>query len=222
MKVKICGIHTIDEARRVAEYKPDAIGLLVGFERFKARNEISAVDANNIVKSLDGKGIDTYLLSDADNIHTLRNLCEKVGNSHLQVPVDVSPDDIFRLKGILPETRIAKVISITGPESITKARIYESCKAVDYLLLDSRTKDQLGGTGKVHDWGISKKIFSGSYKSVWLAGGLYPGNLNEAIEGVSSNGKRPYGVDVESGVETGKEKDYEKVRNFISIARSYD
>ena len=89
-------------------------------------------------------------------------------------------------------------------------------KDFDAILLDSFSKGQYGGTGKIHDWGLSAKIREVAKPvSVILAGGLKPENVKEAILKV-----QPYAVDVASGVEAiPGVKDHEKVRAFVENAK---
>jgi len=85
---------------------------------------------------------------------------------------------------------------------------------VDGLLLDSGNPSLavkvLGGTGRVHDWSVSREIVRQSGKPVFLAGGLHAGNVRQAIETV-----QPYAVDVCSGVRTNGSLDEEKLRRFV-------
>jgi len=77
----------------------------------------------------------------------------------------------------------------------------------DYVILDTFSKKSSGGTGKTFDWDKYKELFS---NNIFLAGGLNPKNINNAV-GILS----PWGVDVSSGVETNGIKDVNKIRNFI-------
>ena len=85
----------------------------------------------------------------------------------------------------------------------------------DALLLDSRTKDRLGGTGITHDWNISKEIVAKSKVPVILAGGLTEKNVYDAVKKV-----KPFGVDVNSGVEDNGWKSYEKVLKFVEDSKT--
>jgi phosphoribosylanthranilate isomerase len=89
---------------------------------------------------------------------------------------------------------------------------------VDGLLLDSGNPGlpvrELGGTGRVHDWSLSRRIVADSPVPVFLAGGLNPGNVEEAIRQV-----RPFGVDVCTGVRTEGRLDEAKLREFCRAVR---
>jgi phosphoribosylanthranilate isomerase len=122
------------------------------------------------------------------------------------------------IKEIRENTRfgLIKQLYVTGPESIEQAQTYSG--VVDAILLDTKTKEGMGGTGQTHDWNISKKIVETVKKPVILAGGLNPGNVQAAIEAV-----RPYAVDVASGVENSPGiKDKEKIKEFLQKVKKYD
>jgi phosphoribosylanthranilate isomerase len=94
-------------------------------------------------------------------------------------------------------------------------------KYVDALLLDSgnpRLKiKELGGTGRRHNWGLSRKIIEEVNLPVFLAGGLNPENVNEAIEVV-----QPFGLDICSGVRTNNHLDEMKLKSFIHKVQRYN
>ena len=94
-----------------------------------------------------------------------------------------------------------------------EARRYAA--VADAILLDSMVDGTLGGTGMVHDWLVSAEIAASLKVPVILAGGLYPGNVAEAIEKV-----KPYAVDVSSGTETDGHKDPARVRSFLQAVRA--
>jgi phosphoribosylanthranilate isomerase len=94
---------------------------------------------------------------------------------------------------------LVRVIHVTGIEAVEEAK--QIAPYVDGLLLDSgnpdKPEDGLGGTGRIHNWELSAEIVRLAEKPVFLAGGLRPDNVAEAISKV-----RPYGVDVCSGLRT--------------------
>jgi phosphoribosylanthranilate isomerase len=101
-------------------------------------------------------------------------------------------------------------------ESLTDA-LHAVADGVDALLLDSGNPNlavkELGGTGRVHNWAVSRQIVEQSRVPVFLAGGLKPENAREAIETV-----QPYGLDICSGVRTNGNLDAEKLKAFIRSA----
>jgi phosphoribosylanthranilate isomerase len=112
----------------------------------------------------------------------------------------------------LPWIKIVQVIHINSKDSIKEAELISP--SVDALLLDSGNQSlpvkELGGTGRVHDWSISKTICEIIDKPIFLAGGLNFDNVEEAIRAV-----HPFGVDVCSGLRTKGLLDEEKLKQFI-------
>ena len=216
MRVKICGIRNMDEGKKISLLKPDAIGILVGYNKKIAPNVISEKKAREIIRNIPEK-IDTFLLTDKTNVKTITSYCKRIGNKYLQLTGDIDIEEIGKIKSRIPGIKIVKVIHINGEKSIEFSQLYEKCNYVDELLLDSRTGNKTGGTGIVHEWNISRRIVRQSRKPVWLAGGLKISNLKEAIRTV-----KPYGVDVETGVQNPDgSKNYYSINEFISIAKSF-
>lgn len=116
------------------------------------------------------------------------------------------------IRGALPEVKIVQVLHVLGEETIQEA--IEIAPQVDALLLDSGNPNlevkTLGGTGKTHDWSISRRIVEAVDVPVYLAGGLKAENVAQAIREV-----QPYGVDLCSGVRTEGQLDKEKLRLFM-------
>jgi phosphoribosylanthranilate isomerase len=115
----------------------------------------------------------------------------------------------------MPGVALVQVIHVCGDDSIDKA--VAVAPHVDALLLDSGNQDlavkELGGTGRRHDWAISRRIREVSPKPIYLAGGLNAGNVAEAIDTVG-----PFGLDVCSGVRTKGRLDAEKLAAFVRAA----
>jgi phosphoribosylanthranilate isomerase len=115
--------------------------------------------------------------------------------------------------------KIVQVIHVTGEESLDEALAL--AKDVDALLLDSGNPrlpvKELGGTGRRHDWAISRRIVESSRVPVYLAGGLNTSNVAEAIGTVG-----PFGVDVCSGVRTNGFLDTDKLSAFMEKVRGTD
>jgi phosphoribosylanthranilate isomerase len=117
----------------------------------------------------------------------------------------------------MPGVRIVQVIHVVDPRAIAEA--LAAAGAVDELLLDSGRPDlavkELGGTGRTHDWAVSRRIREEAGVPVWLAGGLTAANVAEAVRAV-----RPYGVDVCSGVRTNGALDAARLDAFVRAARA--
>jgi phosphoribosylanthranilate isomerase len=135
---------------------------------------------------------------------------------YLQIHSNFTAEQLEKLKE-LAGAKIIGVVAIPqkiGDEGAILNRAREVSKAADYVLLDTKGPAG-GGTGLTHDWNFSRKIRESLDKPVFLAGGLNPSNVREAIKVV-----RPHGVDVASGVESSPgKKDPKLMRAFIKAAR---
>ena len=121
------------------------------------------------------------------------------------------------LKAALPGISIVQVIHITGPKSVQEACAVAD--TVDAILLDSgnpalRVKE-LGGTGRRHDWGLSREIRECIRVPLFLAGGLNENNVAEAIEAVA-----PFGLDLCSGVRMDGKLDRQKLSRFLAAVQA--
>lgn len=210
--IKICGIQNLDEAKMAIDAGATAIGCLVGLTH-KAEDKITARDAASIFEQLP-KTVNSVLVTHFVEATDILELCAETNPKVIQVHGDANFQTVVTLADRLPEVKLIKAVHVGGKESVEIAEEWSEAP-ISAILLDSRTRDRLGGTGKVHDWNISREIVELSKHPVVLAGGLNPDNVAAAVRAV-----RPSGVDVNSGVEKiGGEKDASKVRSFIENAR---
>jgi len=164
--------------------------------------------------------IETFLLTCETAADAIAAQQRRTGASTLQLVDKVEPGTHRALRSELPNVRIVQVVHVTGEESVDES--LGVAGDVDALLLDSGNPNlavkELGGTGRRHDWAISRRIVESSAIPVYLAGGLNAANVREAIDTV-----RPYGVDVCSGVRTAGRLDEAKLAAFMSaIANGQD
>jgi phosphoribosylanthranilate isomerase len=140
-------------------------------------------------------------------------IAKEINPAIIQLHNDITIQEIGKIRKSLPKVQLTKSISVVDENSLKEAKKYE--KYVDYLLLDSKVKGRKGGTGRVHDWGISRKIVKALKCKVFLAGGLNPTNVKQAIEKV-----KPFAVDTNSGVKLKpRKKDPKKLELFIKRAK---
>lgn len=111
--------------------------------------------------------------------------------------------------------KIVQVIHVVNQDALDLAR--EAAATADTLLLDSGNPAarELGGTGRIHDWELSRRIVAQSPIPVFLAGGLRVDNIREAIEAV-----QPFGVDLCSSVRTEGVLDEQKLRHFLAAVHT--
>lgn len=207
--VKICCIASRDEARLAMSLGASALGLVSAMP--SGPGPIADPLIAEIAASVPPP-IATFLLTcrqDAESIIEQHALCR---TSTLQLVDSVAPAELQKLRARLPGIKLVYVIHVGGEESIDEARAIDGL--VDALLLDSGNQKlavkELGGTGRVHDWRISRRIRAAARVPLFLAGGLNAGNVAEAIAAVE-----PHGVDICSGVRTDGQLDAVKLRAFM-------
>jgi len=211
-RVKICGIKSIEDARAAYEAGADELGFHVALDG--GRSPLTPESAAEMIRMLPG-GVSSVVVTSATQPAQLIEIAKKTGANVLQLYGDATPEQVRAVKAELPNIVIWKVLNVSDDSSIAKAKEYEG--AADAIALDTLNKETgvRGGSGKTHDWNISKKIVESVSIPVVLAGGLTPENVAEAITTV-----HPAGVDVNSGVSNPDgSKDIEKVRAFITNAK---
>jgi phosphoribosylanthranilate isomerase len=208
-RIKICCIQNIDEARTAVELGASALGLVgvmpsgpgpIGDDRIM---KIAAAVPPPIA---------TFLLTSETSVSGIVKHHQRTFTDTVQI-VDLLAEGTFaELKRTLPAVKIVQVIHVIDEESVELAcRISAS---VDALLLDSGNPrlavKELGGTGRVHNWKLSRKIRDRAKCPLFLAGGLTRDNVRRAIEEVE-----PFGVDLCSGVRSDGRLDRKKVEQFV-------
>ena len=217
MYVKICGIRRHEDALIAAELGADAVGLLVG-QRHNSPDFISAAVARDISRALP-PSVEAVLVTHIEDIDELERLLQQSGITTVQLHSEIAPSSVERLRGRLPDVKIFKSVHVISADSVAYPEAFE--KLVEGFVLDSINvaTGQLGGTGKTHDWSVSRQIVM-RYPEIpiILAGGLNSENVRSAIEYV-----HPFGVDVNSGTKGSDGfKDARKMREFILEAKRSD
>src|ERR687894_528576 len=194
VKVKVCGIKEIEDARVAADAGADAIGLIfaesprrVGVERAR---EIAAALPEGILK--------VGVFVDEEPQEVLR-LAREVGLDYAQLHGDEGPQAVAEIRS--GGLEVVKAIRVQDANSLEEMERYEA----DLFMLDACSEKARGGTGERFAWGLAKAVRG--YANILVSGGLTPENVREAIELFE-----PYGVDASSSLEErpGK-KDGERV-----------
>lgn len=209
VRVKICCIETPEAAALAIRYGADALGLVGPMP--SGTGIIDLETAGRIARCVPPP-VATFLLSSATEPDELVAQCRIVTPTALQIVDAVDSAAYALLRRELPALKIVQVVHVTGEATVSEA--LAAATQVDALLLDSGNPDApirlLGGTGKVHDWSISRRIVEDSPVPVFLAGGLTPANVGEAIPAV-----RPFGVDLCTGLRTEGKLDETKLAQFM-------
>jgi phosphoribosylanthranilate isomerase len=208
-KVKICCISTKEEAKIALEFGADVLGLVAKMPSGPGTIDDDLIQ--NIVKSVPTETL-TFLLTPKTNPNEIITHQRFTGTNCIQLVDAVKVEDYKILRDNLPNIKIIQVIHVIDENSVEEAKQY--AEVADMILLDSGNPNlsvkELGGTGRVHNWELSRKIVANIAKPVFLAGGLKPENIREAITYV-----KPYGVDICSGVRTNGKLDLDKLERFF-------
>ncbi|WP_407272495.1 phosphoribosylanthranilate isomerase [Radiobacillus sp. PE A8.2] len=200
MKVKICGITTIDAAKHAANAGADFIGFVFA----DSKRRIDVQQAKKVAAHIpaDVKKVGVFVNETVDTIH---HIATTVGLDYVQLHGDESPAFCEQL-----DFPIIKAFQVRSKDDLDVLENY----ACEYYLLDSPAGKYRGGNGDKFDWTLAKHMPNLKGK-ILLAGGLHEQNVQQALAEVN-----PDGVDVSSGVETNGQKDLDKITAFITKAKS--
>lgn len=210
-RIKICCIKSVAEARAAVAHGADAIGLVSAMP--SGPGIISDEGLIPEIAAAVPPPVATFLLTsltDADAIIAQHHRCR---TSTIQLVDALTRGTHADLRRALPGIRIVQVIHVLGEPSVAEA--VSVAPHVDALLLDSGNPSlavkELGGTGRKHNWLLSRRIVEECGRPVFLAGGLHSGNLAAAWAAV-----RPWGFDPCSGVRTDDRLDEVKLASFFA------
>lgn len=209
-RVKICCISSVAEARLAIRHGASALGLVSampsgpGVVAEKCIAEIAATVPPPVA---------TFLLTSQTDVADIIAQQRRCRTNTIQLCDRIGRGTHRDLREALPGIALVQVIHVTGPDSVREALAV--APAVDALLLDSGNQalavKELGGTGRVHDWRLSREIVHESPVPVFLAGGLRPENVAEAVAEV-----QPFGLDLCTGVRTDGRLDAGKLAAFFA------
>lgn len=209
-RVKVCCISSLDEANTAVALGVNAIGLVGKMPSGPG------VIPDELIKTIAAsvpKDIDTFMLTSETSAEKIVEHHSRTLTNTIQIVDELKEGTYFDIRSSLPDVKLVQVIHVIDDTSVAEAvRISEFA---DALLLDSGNPSlkvkELGGTGRVHNWSLSRKIVEHSKVPVYLAGGLNTDNVQTAIEEVN-----PFGVDLCSGVRTNGILDKNKLITFLN------
>ena len=209
-RLKVCCISSEEEARIAIALGADALGLVSSMP-----SGPGVLDEAVIARIAAGvpPPVATFLLTSEVDAFALAAQVQRCRCSTVQLCDAVAPETYQALREVHPAIRIVQVVHVTGQDSIAEA--LAAASYVDALLLDSGNPalpiKELGGTGRTHDWAVSRAIRERAGVPVFLAGGLRPENVGQAIRAVG-----PFGIDVCSGVRTNGRLDAKKLEALVA------
>jgi phosphoribosylanthranilate isomerase len=212
-RVKICCIASEAEAALAVSMGASAVGLVSRMP--SGPGPIPESRIRDIARTVP-PGVATFLLTSETTAEPIIAQQRYTGANTLQLVDEVAPEVYATLRGALPGIKIVQVIHVRDESALAQSR--DVSPLVDAILLDSGNPSlsikQLGGTGRAHDWAVSRKIRDAVKVPIYLAGGLNPGNVAQAIAQV-----QPFGVDVCSGLRTDAHLDTTKLEQFMRAVR---
>jgi phosphoribosylanthranilate isomerase len=213
-RVKICCIASEEEARLAIDAGAAALGLVSAMP--SGPGPIGEDAIRRIARRVPPP-IATFLLTSLQDAGAIAAQHRRCRTTTIQICDRLTSGHWDDLRQALPGIRLVQVVHVTGEESVDEA--VGAAPHVDAVLLDSGNQrlavKELGGTGRTHDWTVSRKIREAVDVPVFLAGGLRAENVAEAIRAV-----RPWGLDLCSGVRTNGALDRARLEAFFEAVRS--
>ena len=209
-RVKVCCIASVEEMRAAVECGAAAVGLV------SEMPSGPGVIAEGLIAEIAARvppAVATFLLTCRQDAASIIEQQRRCRTNTIQLCDRVAAEVYGELRAGLPGIALVQVVHVTGEEALAEA--LEAARHADALLLDSGNPalavQELGGTGRTHDWGVSRRVVEASPVPVFLAGGLRAENVAEAVEAV-----RPFGLDVCSGVRDRGRLDAAKLKRFFA------
>jgi len=212
-RLKICCIASVDEAMLAIAAGADALGLVSAMPSGPGViDEAAIAEIAALVAERSTRPVQTFLLTARQSAADIAAQQRRCGTTTLQLVDAVPHDELRRLRELLPGVPLVQVIHVVGEASLAEALAV--APFVDALLLDSGNPalavKQLGGTGRTHDWAISRRIRDEVGLPLYLAGGVHAGNAAAAVATV-----QPFGLDLCSSVRRDGRLDAELLRDFV-------
>ena len=208
-RVKVCCIASVAEAWLAIENGASAIGLVSAMPSGPGPIEEDLIAE---IAKVVPPGVASFLLTCKQDVESIIDQQRRLRVNTIQICDRLVDGSYDELRSALPGISLVQVIHVTGPESVDEAQMI--ARHVNAILLDSGNQSlrikELGGTGRVHDWNLSRKMRETIDVPLFLAGGLTPQNVSEAIRTVE-----PFGIDVCSGLRTEGKLDPIKLKAFF-------
>lgn len=212
-RIKICCISSLAEAQLAIAHGASALGLV---SHMPSGPGVISEELIIEIAAQMPPGIATFLLTSKQDVSSIIAQQRCCATNTIQLCDHLLEGTHADLRKALPGIKIVQVVHVTGEESILEAE--QVAPHVDAILLDSGNQKlavkELGGTGRTHDWSVSRAIRERINVPLFLAGGLKAENIAEAVAQVA-----PFGLDICSGVRTEGKLDEEKLKAFFEKSR---
>jgi phosphoribosylanthranilate isomerase len=212
-RLKVCCIQSAQEARLAVRYGASALGLV---SAMPSGPGVITEEAIAAIAAAVPPPVSRFLLTSLEDVRDIVSQQRRLRVDTLQLCDRLTSGTHRDLREALPGIRLVQVVHVGGPESVDEACAV--AEQVDALLLDSGNQSlavkELGGTGRRHDWALSRRIREAVAVPVFLAGGLRAENVREAIETVG-----PFGLDLCTGVRADGALDEGRLAAFVAALR---
>ncbi|QIN78148.1 N-(5'-phosphoribosyl)anthranilate isomerase [Rubrobacter marinus] len=203
VKVKVCGITNVGDARAAVEFGADALGFVFA----ESPRRVGVEEAREVAGAVPEGVLKVGVFVNEEPGEVLR-VATALGLDYAQLHGDEGPETVTELRD--RGVKVIKALRVRDEGSLAALERYDA----DLLLLDAYSEKARGGTGERFDWGLAKSLRGRG--NILVSGGLAPENVREAIRLFE-----PYGVDASSSLESVPGiKDRERVRRFIFAARN--
>lgn len=212
MHIQMAGIRNVSDALMCVDCGIDIIGLLVG--QAHTSDDFITKELARDIKLAMPKNIKTTLITHLENAKDIISIAKFIDVDYIQIHSHMLESEVEKIHKELPNKKLLRLIHIDSNGNILND--VSKIKYVDFYFTDSiNTKtNQVGGTGLIHNIETDKKLVETLNKPVFIAGGLTPENVADAVKFC-----KPYGVDVNSGCRAvDGSRDRQKVINFVKNA----
>lgn len=210
-RIKICCINSVKEASMAIELGASALGLVGRMPSGPGIIDDELI--GRIARSVPPP-ISTFLLTSETTSQEIIAHYRRVNTTTIQIVDAIAQRDYELIRGELPHVKLVQVIHVIDKNSVREA--IDVSPFVDAILLDSGDPNlpvkELGGTGRTHDWALSREIRRAVPIPIFLAGGINNDNVRQAIDFV-----QPFGIDLCSGVRTNGQLDEKKLEEFFRV-----
>ncbi len=215
LRVKICGIKNEDELKLALTAGADAVGFITEVP-LETPRRITLERARTLVRKVP-IFVESVLVIMPTSPEEVYQMAERARPGAIQIHTPPAPELLEKIQDLRRENGI-KIVQTIGIGKKTLLEIHGEIERIsryiDAVLLDTERPGGGGGTGRTHDWSMSREIVEETRLPVILAGGLNHENVRDAVRTV-----RPYGVDTASGVEVNGVKEKYRLRAFIINAK---
>ncbi len=209
-RIKVCCIHSVEEAELAISHGADALGL-VG--EMPSGPGVIDDDLARMIAEQVPPTVETFLLTSRTSGKEIAEHAAYCRTTTVQIVQHIDPAQYATILSLVPNVRRVQVIHVEDESALDLIEHYEPY--VHAFLHDSGRPGaavaEFGGTGRVHDWDVSKQFVQKSRRPVFLAGGLNPGNVNDAIAQVE-----PFGIDLCSGIRIDNRLDRDLLNAFVT------